>query len=510
MSESRRDFLKKSGGCALGMAALATQMHHLGTMSAMAQKAIDANSAVTNYKALVLLYWSGGNDGNNLIIPMHTDTSVSNYNDYVAARGTQGLAHGQGANPAALPITVPRMNNLQYGLHPSLGPVTGGINNGIHELWGLGKLAAVVNVGNLARPMTKTQFLNNSVPKPYQLFSHSDQVNQSQTSVANTQAFTGWGGRVSDRMSVTGPLIPMITSIAGAQLFTAGQTTLPLAIADSNTTLANVLHPGGFGSNPPTGTNLARFNAFNLLRQQDLLTSNHLRAASHVTDQAIAADSAFQVSQETVVPFPNTSIGRQLRQVARLIRKRTDLSVTRQIFYVQVGGFDTHSNQLPGQTNLFTQVSQALRSFWDELAAMTIVGGDNMQEATTVFTLSDFNRTFNPAGSGGTVGSDHAWGNHMLVMGGSVNGGNFYGSKRPDATATGDYFPTLTFAGLDDIDQGSGARGRWLPTTSVDQYAAKLAQWFGLPQDSTTLNAVFPNLQFFSGANSALDFMQLP
>ncbi len=510
MSESRRDFLKKTGGCALGMVSLATQMHHLGTMSAIDQRAIETDSALTNYKALVLLYWSGGNDGNNLIVPTHNDATISNYAAYTAARGTQGLAlplPGSGAG-ALLPITVPRMGGLEYGLHPGLGPVTGGINNGIHELWAQGKLAAVVNVGNLARPMTKAQYQNNSVPKPYQLFSHSDQVNQSQTSVANTQAFTGWGGRVSDRMSVTGPLIPMITSISGAQLFTAGQTTLPLAIADSNTSLANVLHPAGFGSNPPTGSNLARFNAFNQLRQQDLLTSNHLAAASHVTDQAIAADSAFQVSQDTVVPFPNTGIGRQLRQVARLIRKRTDLSVTRQIFFVQIGGFDTHSNQLPNQTTLFTQVGQALRSFWDELAAMTVTGGDNMQEATTVFTLSDFNRTFNPAGSGGTVGSDHAWGNHMLVMGGSVNGGNFYGSKRPDAT--GDYFPTLTLAGPDDIDGGSAPRGRWLPTTSVDQYAAKLAQWFGLPQDTATLNTVFPNLQFFSGANAALDFMQLP
>lgn len=510
MKESRRDFLKKSGGCALGMVSLATQMHHLGTMSAMAQRAIDANDAVTNYKALVLLYWSGGNDGNNLIVPMHNDSAVSNYANYVAARGTQGLALPDTGAGALLPINVPRMGNLQYGLHPGLGTVAGGINNGIHELWGLGKLAAVVNVGNLARPMLKSQYLNGSVMKPYQLFSHSDQVNQSQTSISGTQAFTGWGGRVADRMTAAGPLIPMITSISGAQLFTAGQTTLPLAIGDSNTPLNLVLHPAGFGSNPPTGSNLARFNAFNQLRSLDLLSSNHLREASEVTDQAIAADNAFQVSQDTVVAFPNTSIGRQLRQVARLIRKRTDLSVTRQIFYVQVGGFDTHTNELNGHANLFSQISQALRSFWDELAAMTVAGGDNMQEAVTTFTLSDFGRTFNPAGSGATVGSDHAWGNHMLVMGGSVNGGNFYGSKRPDGT--GDYFPTCTFAGPDDVDTGinNPARGRWLPTTSVDQYAAVLAKWFGLPQDAATLNAVFPNLQFFSGANSALDFMQLP
>lgn len=506
MKESRREFLKKSGGCALGMVSLATQMQHLGTISALAQHAHDTgeSSLGTTYKALVLLYFAGGNDGNNMIIPMHTDSSVSNYNDYVAARGTQGLAHGQGANPAALPIAVPRMGGLQYGMHPSFGTIAGGINNGIHELWAQGKLASVVNVGNLVRPMTKTQYQNGSVPKPYQMFSHSDQVAQSQAGFAGTQAFTGMGGRISDRMTAAGPLIPMITSIAGAQLFTAGQTTLPLAIADANTSLANVLHPAGYG-NPVTGTNLTRFTAFNQLRQQDLITSNHLRAASAVTDQAIAADTAFQTSQDTTVAFPNTGIGRQLRQVARLIKNRTSLSITRQIFYVQIGSFDTHSNQLTGQANLIGQVSQALRSFWDELAAQTTGGGDNMQEAVTIFTLSDFNRTFNPAGSGGTVGSDHAWGNHMLVMGGSVIGGDFYGSRRPDGS--GSYFPTFTFAGPDDVDSGSGARGRWLPTTSVDQYAAVLAKWYGLPQDATTLNAVFPNLQFFPSTNAALDFM---
>ncbi len=506
MKESRRDFLKKSGSCALGMVSLATQMRHLGTISALAQHSHDTGESNlgTTYKALVLLYFGGGNDGNNMIIPKHTDSSVSNYNDYVAARGPQGLAHGQGANPAALSITVPRMGGLEYGMHPSFGAIAGGINNGIHELWGQGKLAAVVNVGNLVRPMLKAQYQNGSVAKPYQMFSHSDQVAQSQAGFSGAQSFTGMGGRISDRMTNVGPLIPMITSIAGAQLFTAGQTTLPLAIADSNTTLANVLHPAGYG-NPVTGTNLTRFTAFNQLRQQDLLTSNHLKAASQVTDQAIAADTAFQTSQDTTVAFPNSSIGRQLRQVARLIKNRSALNTTRQIFYVQIGQFDTHSNQLGGQSNLLGQVSQALRSFWDELAAQTTGGGDNMQEAVTVFTLSDFNRTFNPAGTGGTVGSDHAWGSHSLVMGGSVIGGDFYGSRRPDGS--GSYFPTLTFAGPDDVDSGSSARGRWLPTTSVEQYASVLARWYGLPQDTTTLNAVFPNLQFFPSTNAALDFM---
>ena len=500
MKETRRDFLKKTGGCALGMVGLATQMHHLGAMSAMAQRVFDdtKDSPDVGYKALVLLYFQGGNDGNNVIIPNHSDANISNYAAYSAARNTQGLALPQAS---LLPIAVPRLGGLTYGLHPNLGPQTINgttiVNAGIHELWAQSKLAAVTNVGNLVRPLTKAQYQSSSFQKPYQLFSHSDQVTQSQTANAATQAFTGWGGRVSDKMTATdnvGGLIPMVTSISGAQLFTAGQTTLPLAIADSNTPLANVLNPAGFTN---TG-GPARLTAFNALRTQDL-SSNYFAAASHVTDLAMAANTALATAQDVTTTFPTTSLGRQLKQVARLIKDSSSLSVTRQIFYVQVGSFDTHTGQIGGQGGLLTTVSQAMRSFWDEM------GVQSMQNNVTTFTLSDFCRTLNPAGTGGNVGTDHAWGNHMFVMGGSVIGGDFYGSLRPDGT--GNYYPTLTFAGPDDADSGTSARGRWIPTTSVDQYAAVLARWYGLPQDTATLATVFPNLANFVGTSPQLGFL---
>lgn len=497
MKETRRDFLKKTGGCALGMVTLATQMHHLGAMNALAQRAIDATKeGGENYKALVLLFWAGGNDGNNMVIPNHNDSQVSNYALYASARSTQGLAIPQND---LLPISVPRLGGLTFGFNPALGPAaTGAINNGIHELYGQGKLAVVANVGTLVQPLTKTQYQNSAFRKPYQLFSHSDQVTQNQTSVSNTQAFTGWGGRISDRMTAgSNPngLVPMITSIAGAQLFTSGQLTLPLAIADSNTSLANVLNPAGYGTNP-TGVNLARLNAFNALRTQDL-DSSYIAAASHVTDLAMQANAALQTSQDTTVPFPNTSIGRQLRQVARLIKKRLDLNINRQIFYVQIGGFDTHTNQLNNQTTQMGQFSQAMRSFYDEMVTQGV------SNDVTLFSLSDFNRTLDPAGNGAAVGSDHAWGNHMFVMGGAVAGGDFYGSLRPDGTGT--YFPNMTKGGMDDTDSGTAPRGRWIPTTSVEQYCVQLARWFGLPQNEEL--AVFPNLNNFTGAHSQLSFM---
>ena len=284
-------------------------------------------------------------------------------------------------------------------------------------------------------------------------------------------------------------LIPMITSISGAQLFTAGQTTLPLAINNAGTGLNQVLNPQGYNT---TTASQARLAAFNQLRQQDL-SSNYVAAASHITGEAMQANQALSTFQEVTVTFPNTSLGNQLKQVARLIKKRTDLDINRQIFYVQIGSFDTHNNQLTGQGNLLTQFSQAVRAFYDEMTAQ------GAQSQVTVFTMADFNRTFNPAGSGGTVGSDHAWGNHLFVIGDSVIGGNFYGTNSTNGTP----FPSLAFNGPDDADSGTNARGRWIPTTSVDQYAATLARWYGLPENQ--MSAVFPNINNFG--NSNLGFM---
>jgi len=326
------------------MVSLATQMRHFGLMSALAQKAEKktAENAPSDYRALVCIFLSGGNDGNNMVVPNHNDATISNYGVYNTLRGgTFALAIPQ-AN--LLPITVPRMGNLSYGLHPSLGPVAGGINNGIHELWSLNKLAVVSNVGTLVTPTSRTQYLNKSVSLPYQLFSHSDQVEQFQSGRADTISFSGWGGRVSDRRTAPdnpGGLLPMITSISGAQLFTAGQSTLPVAISNAGTPLNSVLNPAGFST---SSDSVARKTALNQLLQQDL-DSQVVAAASHVTDLAQQANNSLQTWQEVTVTFPGTNIGLQLKQVARVIKKRTDLNVNRQIFYVQLGGFDSHANQ---------------------------------------------------------------------------------------------------------------------------------------------------------------------
>lgn len=494
MKQNRREFLIKSG-CALSMLSLATQARHFGMMSALAQTVDDhaAPEGGSDYRALVCIFMAGGNDGNNMVIPNHNDASLSNYTAYSNARGAQGLAIQQNQ---LLPIAVPRMNGLSYGLHPSFGTVAGGINNGIHELWGLNKMAIVTNVGTLIRPTTRAQYQTASHPKPFQLFSHSDQVSQYQGGRSDTQSFSGWGGRISDRRTLAANpngLLPMITSINGAQLFTAGQTTLPLAIAGAGTPLNQVLNPQGFNNTAPS---VARRQAFDNLRTIDL-SSDLIRAASAVTNSAIAANTQLQVSQEVTVTFPNTNLGNQLKQVARLIKKKDDLNINRQIFFCQLGGFDTHNNQQnaqTGQVGLLATLSQAMRAFYEE---MVIQG---LSDKVTMFTMSDFSRTMNPAGSGGSVGTDHAWANHMLVVGSAVTASDFYGVN----TTNGTPYPSLVFNGPDDADSGANARGRWIPTASVEQYAATLARWYGLPE--TDMPGVFPLIANFPTTN--LGFMQ--
>ncbi len=471
------------------MTALASQFRHFGLMSAMAQKPDEpgSSSVPSDYRALVCIFMLGGNDGNNSVIPLHSDANVSGYAAYHALRNVYGLAIPQNV---LLPFNVPRMNNLVYGIHPAFG--VGPNSRGIYELWGQNKMAVVMNVGTLAKPTTKAQMYDFTHPKPYNLYSHSDQAAQHQTGRSDKQIFSGWGGRLSDQRTAPdnpGALIPMITSIAGAQLFTAGQTTLPLAIVGAPTGLNLVLNPQGYDSTPDSQAQLAAFNA---LRSQDLSTEI-IAAASHVTDQAITANNSLQTFQEVTVPFPPSNIGNQLKQVARLIKKRNDVNVKRQIFFCEIGGFDTHTQQLPNQNILISQMSQAMRSFYDEM----VVQG--LEDKVTQFTMSDFSRTMNPAGSGAGVGSDHAWGNYHFVVGGGITGANFYGLNASNGTP----FPVLALAGPDDAEIGSGARGRWIPTASVEQYAATLARWFGLPD--ANLPDVFPNIVNFSNTN--LGFM---
>ncbi|HEX8197958.1 MAG TPA: DUF1501 domain-containing protein [Pyrinomonadaceae bacterium] len=473
MKKSRREFLKSS--CrALSMTALAMQMRHFGLVNVLAQehlKTEPSTSPEAEYKALVCVFMHGGNDSNNTIVPNYDE----GYNQYAAARQAQGLAIPR-AN--LLPITPPAINGQVYGLHPVL--------TDLKTLFDAGKMAVVCNVGSLVKPLTR-QLYQSGAQRPYQLFSHPDQIQQFQTAVSSTPAATGWGGRTSAKVAGlnNGAAIPMITSISGSTIFSVGNGGSPLIIASAPTPLNKVLTLSGFG----TATDeLARRAAMEKIRGEDL-SQTLFQATSILTQQAVNVSAELSQDPTLTVTFPNTSLGNQLRQVAKLMKFRTQLNMTRQVFYVQLNGFDTHGGQLITHPGLLTQLSQALKAFYDETQAQGIAN------QVTTFTMSDFSRTLNPAGAGSSVGTDHAWGGHHFVIGGAVNGGNFYGSP----TSNGTIFPTLVNNGPDDAE----TRGRLIPSVAIEQYAGTLARWFGLSDADVPL--VFPNIANFSTSN--LGFM---
>jgi len=460
MATTRRDFLRTSA-CALGSMAMASSIESFGIVHALTPQ------AATDYKALVCIFLNGGNDGNNLLV------SLDQHAAYATARGVD--------------LTIPQANLLavsptgggSFGFHPNMPEV--------RDLFNQGRLAVVCNNGPLVEPLTRTTYQNGTGKKPLQLFSHSDQVGLFQTAIANVVSQTGWGGRVSDlTRSLNGlATFPANVSIAGINLLLTGVDTRQLAVADSNTTLANVLQLNN-GAGASASDNASRTVSFDELRTLDN-NFKLVKAASDTRSSAIQTDVALStVSPVLTTPFPNTSLGRQLLQIARLIKACTDpsanINMKRQIFFAQIGGFDTHSNQIAGQGGLVLQVSQAMKAFYDATVEL------GRQNEVTTFTLSDFSRTLQPAGTGAQAGSDHAWGNHHLVLGGAVAGNTLYGT-----------YPTLALGGPNDTDGGTSPRGRWIPTTSVEQYAATLATWYGL--STSDLSAVFPLIGRFSTPN---------
>jgi len=457
MTLSRREFLRRSGCGALTAAALSSGIERFGLVQALAQG--------SSYKALVCIFLGGGHDVNNTVVPL------DGYAAYSSVRQASTLAI---AENLLLPIT-PRSLGQTFGLHPSLSAV--------QPLFAEGKLAIVTNVGPLIQPLSKQDYLGGA-QRPYQLFSHSDQIAQWQTSLSTGVSPTGWGGRVADTFPINASGYPVITALAGG-VFTRGLLTSPLTVAPAPTALNALLALSGFTS---AADDQARLSALNSLRTMDG-GSVLAASANSITQQAAKLASDFTSDPVLSTTFPNTTLGNQLKQVAKLIKFNFNSgapALARQIYFCSLGGFDTHQNQLATQVSLLTQVGDAMKAFYDATVELQV------DSQVVAFTLSDFGRTFQPSGSGTIVGTDHAWGNHHFVMGSSVVGGDFYGVPGP----LGDVFPSLQLNGPDDTDTGSNARGRWIPSTSVDQYAATLARWFGV--DETNIDNIFPQLRNFS------------
>ncbi len=461
----RRQWLRRSASL-LGAGALAPGL--LG----------EAHAQAAGYKALVCIFLYGGNDGMNMLVP----TDSARYNQYSAVRRSLAIPAG-----ALLPLA-----GSNWGLHPALSALL--------PIWNAGRLAPVLNVGPLHAPLTKAQYRATAATSaliPDSLFSHSHQQTLWEAGSTDAQSRSGWGGRAARLLS---PAHPVIAAGSGGR-FGIGTSAVPLVLPA----------PGGDFRTYELGQDYWRranaspaTRALALQRLYALPQSNPLAAvyaqqqrdAFNVTarlgalverqpgNAAISAGLRAGFGPITSGGQITTGLGRQLFQIAKLIEAHALVGSTRQVFFAQLGGFDTHANQFQGSATqgqhatLLRELGGALGAFH---TALTNIG---MAGSVTSFTQSDFGRTFLPNNSNGT---DHAWGNHQLVLGGAVRGRTVYGTA-----------PALVLGGPDDVGEQSWERqGRWIPTTSVDQYAATLLRWFGA--SDAQLDTVLPNLRNFGG-----------
>jgi uncharacterized protein (DUF1501 family) len=406
-------------------------------------------SGFSDYKALVCVFLYGGNDSWSVVVPR----STAEYDAYAASR--QNLAI---ARETLLPITP--SGGGDFGMHPSMTQLA--------DLFTAGSCAVVANVGPLIAPITREQYRARTVPVPPQLFSHNDQQGQWHTLRGRNPSNTGWAGRVADLLAAQLPGQPLATnvSLSGATVMQAGTSVRPYVMGEAGSQSFKA-----FGS---TALQVARRSAFEQLmaaQQPSVYGRAYADVHRRASDLAGLVNSALAGAPALATAFPaNSSLATQLKTVARMIAVRDQLGMSRQIFFVATGGFDTHDDQLVLQPGLLGDVSASLAAFH----AATVELGVAAQ--VTTFTQSDFGRSLTSNGDG----SDHAWGGVQLVLGGAVKGGAFYGD-----------YPVLERGGERDV-----GGGRLIPAVSSDQYVATLAKWFGV-QDAQ-LPTVAPSIGNFA------------
>ncbi|WAC21177.1 DUF1501 domain-containing protein [Luteolibacter sp. SL250] len=498
---SRRDFIRQTACASLGVTGLVNALAQMRLMTAaMAQTPPDGS-----YKALVCLFLNGGHDSNNFLVPAGDPAEDGIRADYETGRGVLKLDRTT-LRTLNVPATTRAFNRWHggrvspMGLHPEASHLA--------QLFNEGDLAVMCNVGTLAFPVaSRAEYLSGNIPLPRQLFSHSDQQTQWQSSVSDKPFSSGWGGRAADLLhssyNAGTSKVSMSISLAGINSFqvgTAGQVTqfvvnsggtVPLSGFGTNYT--DALNTDGSYKTTDSAKRLRAFEDIMRLTHANLHEEEYnrivvrARAAEGTIGAAVTAAGTTGVNFDSIFSTAGatTSLGNQLKMIAKLIAGRNVLGNNRQIFFCQIGGFDTHQTLLVSHGNLVRELNNSIKAFSQSLKELGV------WDSVVTFTASDFNRTFTPNNTDSTkAGSDHGWGSHAFVTGGAVNGGDLYGS-----------FPSLkTGAVSGSIDAGSN-RGRWIPDTSVDQYAARLASWMGA--DSNSMEAVFPNLGRFDATTSS-------
>lgn len=471
---SRRQFLRAASLLPMvgtGAAPFALNLTAIGDAA--------AQTVPGDYKAIVCLFLSGGNDHFNTVLATDS-TSWAEYQRIRTTATTNSIAlPGVGATGGVLPITPKTAQaGRSFALNPNLGP--------LKDLFDNGRAAIIANVGTLIAPTTKAQYLGRSVALPTKLFSHNDQASLWQSAQGEGASF-GWGGRMGDLMASNNSNATFTSiSAAGNAVFLSGRTINQYQITPAGAVPIRNLTGTLFGSsnNPlqsiiTSGRNDAFEKEYAALTQR-AITAQGILSAAMIPAGPTGVPNPSQYTSLINGQVINNALAIQLQTVARIIASRSTLGARRQIFFVNLSGFDTHDLQKTAHADLMARLAHAISYFDGTLGNLQ---GTDVRKQVTLFTASDFGRTFASNGDG----TDHGWGSHHFIVGGAVKGGDIYGA-----------FPVT---GLNhDHDIGSGSL---LPSLSVDQYGATLASWFGLT--SAQISDVFPNIGNFSTRN--LGFM---
>ena len=468
---TRRAFLRRSTQLGLAGTALPFALN----LAAMGEAAA---FTATDYKALVCVFLYGGNDYANTVVTYDDDS----YNRYHTIRGggagqtAGGIALAKADLAATLLApTTPLPGGRQYALHPAM--------TGLAGLFNSGKAAVQLNVGPLVVPLTRAQFSSNdrnTYPIPPKLFSHNDQQSVWQSSSPEGST-VGWGGNVGDlALPSNGNSLFTCISVTGNAVFLSGDSALQYQVSANGAVAIDGVKNNVYGSAAVRGalsTLIQQSSAQTLENEYNKVTARAITAESEITSALAGVTLA--------TPFPgNNSLANQMKMVARLIGARNALGSKRQVFLVSLGGFDLHDNLIAQQPVLMQRLSEAMSAFYDATVELGVA------DKVTAFTASDFGRTLSSNGDG----SDHGWGSHHLVVGGAVKGKAFYGTA-PPVSITGTPAPE---------DQWHVGQGRLLPSTSVDQYAATLAKWFGVADNE--MASVLPNITHFGTAAGRPDY----
>ena len=440
---NRRELLKVILSAGIGLSTYGAWGRNLGLVNAMAN-----SQSYSDHKALVCIFLYGGNDSYNMLIP----TLDSEYQVYASVR--QNLAVAQNS---LIPLTPTSTLAYELGVPESMSAVA--------NLFSQNKLAFVSNVGTLLQPSSKEDILNGNVELPTQLFSHNDQQDLWQLGVANKSVNSGWAGRMADLMADTNSSgLPINLSLQGTNILQVGNLSQPYTIDTGGVPLFEAL-------NPEHDWNSSRISALDKLLElsSHKIGSEYKKILNRGRENSLFINEVLSAREELTTSFENNSLSQQLSMVAKMIGAREELGMQRQVFFVGVGGWDTHDRQNTEHPNLLTMLSNGMSTFQSALAELGV------EDSVTTFTASEFGRTLTSNGDG----TDHGWAGHQLVMGGAVTGKDIYGSM-----------PDLALGSANDIGEG-----RMIPSHASEEYFAPLVRWFGLSESQ--IAEIFPYLNRF-------------